>query len=341
VVSAVRQLVGLQAQIPNPPYIGMWTRLSQFERDDLTQLMETRQIIRAAMMRSTLHLMTREDHQQFRKTLQPALERALRAFFGKRGQGHDIDALCAAADLFMAEEARSTGELRECLLKIAPDADGDALAYVVRTHLPMVQVPPGGTWGAGSRASYVTAAAYFGEAPSATRDLRTLLHRYLAAFGPASIMDFQAWSGFVRLDKELAPLKDELVLYYTEDSRELLDLPDAPLPDANTPAPVRFIPEYDNLLISHADRTRIIAAEDYPKVFLSAGRVLGTILVDGFVNGTWKIKKQKKMAVLEITPFTSLTSDDENALMTEGLQLLQFVEDSASAYEVLFMRDSP
>jgi hypothetical protein len=154
-------------------------------------------------------------------------------------------------------------------------------------------------------------------------------------------MDFQAWSGFVRLDKELAPLKDELVLYYTEDSRELLDLPDAPLPDANTPAPVRFIPEYDNLLISHADRTRIIAAEDYPKVFLSAGRVLGTILVDGFVNGTWKIKKQKKMAVLEITPFTSLTSDDENALMTEGLQLLQFVEDSASAYEVLFMRDSP
>ncbi|NDJ53343.1 MAG: winged helix DNA-binding domain-containing protein, partial [Chloroflexi bacterium] len=209
VVEAIRHLVGLQAQIPDPPYIGLWTRLDSFQRDDLTRLMEQRQVVRVAMMRSTLQVMLAEDHQTFRMTLQPALTRALRAFYGKRAEGLDIERLIAVARPFLDEAPRSTGELRQRLLELEPDRDGPALAYAVRNFLPLVQVPPGGTWGTGTRASYATAESYLGPL-NPEPDLRGLLHRYLAAFGPATIMDFQAWSGMVSLKKQIEALKAEL-----------------------------------------------------------------------------------------------------------------------------------
>lgn len=335
IVEAVERLVGLQAQIPNPPYIGLWSRLDNVARADLTQLMEERKIVRAAMMRSTLHLVTADDHQRFRPVIQPALERALSSFFGKRRKGMDVEKLVSAARPFLQEGYRSTGDLRACLLEVEPEADADAMAYLIRTHLPLVQVPPGGTWGSGSMATYAMAEVWLGEFDE-TADVQALFLRYLAANGPASVMDFQTWTGMTKLKDDIEALRPQLVTYRTEDGKELFDLPDMTIPPEDTPVPVRFIPEYDNLLIAHADRTRIIAEEHRKKVFLSAGRVASTILVDGFVAGTWKIASKKGTVTLNISPFQPLSSSIKDDLIAEGEALCRFVADDADEISVQF-----
>ena len=333
VPEAVERLAGLQAQVPNPPYIGLWSRLRDFNREDLTRLMEEREIVRAVMMRSTLHLVTAEDHNRFRQTIQPALTRALGAFFGKRAKELDVEKLVEAARPFIEEKPRSTGELRSLLSEVEPGEDPDAMAYAVWTYLPLVQVPPAGTWGSGSRAAYTAAESWLGA--ERTEDLRELLFRYLAAFGPATVMDFQTWSGMTGLKKMVEEFKGDLRAFRDEEDKELLDLPNAPLPPPETPTPVRFVPEYDNLILSHSDRRRVIADEHRKKVFLSAARVRATILVNGFVRGTWKIEKSKGTAKLLIEPFEPLSEQIQEDLREEGERLLQFVVDDPDAYEVL------
>jgi hypothetical protein len=328
--------LGLQAQIPNPPYIGLWTRLAHFQRDDLTRLMQEKQIVRAAFMRSTLHLMTAPDHQQFRQTIQPALVKALSAFFGKKSKGLDAEKLVAVALSFLEEAPRTTGDLRACLLEAEPNADGDALAYLVKAYLPIVQIPPGGTWGSGSQGAYTLADVYL-DIPAEGDNLRTLFFRYLAAFGPASIMDFQAWAGMTKLQPLLEPYLADLMQYRDEQGKILFDLPNMPLPAADTPAPVRFVPEYDNLVLAHADRTRIIADADRPRVFLSAARVMGTILVDGFVSGTWKTQLTKGNLTLTIEPFQPLPPETRAELDTEAESLMHFIEPAGKTYEVVFV----
>lgn len=292
-------------------------------------------MVRAALMRSTLHLMTANDHQRFRMPLQPALDRALRSFFGKRARELDIVQLVAIAKPFIEAEPRSTGDIRGQLKEAYPDADGDAMAYAVRNNLPLIQVAPGGAWGSGSRATYTTAESVLGPIDDPA-DLRTMMLRYLAAFGPASIMDFQAWVGITKLKHEVAAFQDELTHYQDEDGKDLFDHPDLLLIPAETDAPVRFLPEYDNLLVSHADRRRIIADDDRQYVFLSAARVMATIVVDGFVSGIWKTERNGDTATLIIEPFRPLSPDVRDALMTEGDALIRFIEDNASDYAVRF-----
>ena len=336
VLQAIKRLIGLQSQIPNPPYIGLWSRLHGFRREDLTSLITNRQIVRAAMLRSTLHLVAAGDYQQFRPALQPALVRALNSFFGKPAQGIDVARLVAAARAMLDAAPRTNGELGSILQELEPDRRADALAYIVRTYLPLVQVPPAGTWGIGT-ATYVAAEAWLGSPVTSEDTLPALFLRYLAAFGPASVMDFQTWTGMPKLKDAIEPLRPTLRTYRSEDNRELFDLPDALLPPANTVVPPRFLPEYDNLLIAHADRTRIIADADRSKVFLSAARVQATVLLDGFVRGTWRIKRDKKAATLVIEPFDRLDADDTAALADEGARLLRFIEDKADSHTVEFV----
>lgn len=326
IVAAVEQLVGLQAQIPNPPYIGLWTRLRTFSRGELTTLMEQRHIVRAAFWRSTLHLISAADHQRFRPLVEPALIKALSAFFGDRARSIDPEPLLAAARAALGEAPLSMGELGKRLVAVLPDRDADALNYFVRTYLPLVQIPPGGTWGSGSLARYTLAADWL---PNGTEPvgLTALFRRYLAAFGPASIMDFQTWTGLTRLNTVERELSADLIVYQDEAGKPLYDLPGAPLIDADAPAPVRFIPEYDNLLIGHASRARILPEAYRTRVFLSAARVLNTILVDGFVAGTWRIESKKGAATLRIEPFADLTAADRDVLAAEGERLVRFVVD--------------
>lgn len=334
---ATQALVGLQAQVVNPPYIGLWTRLKAFQRADLVNLIDQRKIVRAAFFRSTLHLVTDTDYLQFWRSVQPALVRGFRSFHGTRIKGLDVDQLVATATPFYAAQPTTPAEQRQYLTTLAPDRDANSLEYGVRSYLPLVQMPPGGFWGKGGSIRYVMADQYFGRAPVESDDPRPLILRYLAAFGPASVMDVQAWSGLTKLKAVMERLRPELVIYQDENGVELFDLPDAPLPPADTPAPVRFMPEYDNLVLSHADRNRVLPDVHRSKVLLSAGRVRSTLLVDGFVRGAWKIEATKKSATLLIEPFEPLSATVQSELADEGERLLRWVGDGAASFEVRFL----
>jgi len=341
VSDAVQRLAGLQAQVPGPPYVGLWTRLRDFRREYLTRLVEQRLVVRATLMRATLHLMTAEDYARLRPAIQPALTRAMESAAGKRLEGLDIDRLARTAHAYFEEEPRTFAELRPWLAGIQPDRDLSALAYAVRTHLPLVQVPSGGRWGYPGNAPFTTAESWLGRPLSGPGDPRELIRRYLAAFGPATVADVQKWSGLSRLKEFVDQMKPELRSYRDEGGKELLDLPDAPLPPADTPAPVRFVPDYDNLILAHAGRRRMISDEYRSRIFLSAARVRATFLVDGFVQGVWKIEKNKGTATLVIEPFITLSKKDSDALVEEGERLVRFVEDGAKRHEVRFAEQTP
>jgi hypothetical protein len=334
VLDAVERVVGLQSQIPNPPFIGLWTRIANFQKSDLTRLMDERQIVRCALFRSTLHLITQADHHRFHKVIEPALIKGLRSFHGRNIEGLDIPPLIEAIIPFLDEAPRSMGEIGKFLQKIEPNREPEVLNYVIRTYLPLVQIPPAGTWGVGSKASYVTAKSWLGTGQSA--DVGALFLRYLAGYGPASVSDFQTWTGMTKLSEAVEALKPRLRVFVDDRGKELYDLPDMPYPAPEMPLPVRFIPEYDNLLIAHADRTRILPEEHRKKVLLTAGRVLSTILVDGFVAGVWKIEINKRQAKLVITPFVTLSIDQQGALIAEGERLTRFVADSAEVITIEF-----
>ncbi len=333
-LAAIESLIALQSQIPNPPYVGLWTRLERFAKRDLTSLLESRQVARAPWIRSTLHLVSAADHQRFQAVIQPALARGLRSFFGARAKDLDIDRLIAIAKPFLEAETPAIGALRDKLQAHLPDQDKQAMAYAVRSFLPLAQVPPSGTWGVGTRATYTTAESWLGSPDPL--DLAALFRRYLTAFGPASVIDFQTWSGMTRLKPQLATALKDLVMYQDGNGQTLYDLPNLPLAQADAPAPIRFLPEYDNILIAHKDRRRILPEAQRKKVFVSAGRVLGSVLVDGFVSGIWKVRRDKPHARLLVSLFEPQAADALAAIEAEGLSLLRFIEDDADHYHIDF-----
>ena len=331
-VTAIERLFALQSQIPNPPYIGLWSRLQAFDRQDLTRLLETREIARAPWIRSTLHLISASDHQRFQAVIQPALARGLRAFFGKRAKDLDVERLCDIARPFLEHEEPTIGALRAHLQEHEPSHDAEAMAYAVRSYLPLVQVPPSGAWGAGTRATYTTAAYWLGEARPL--DLTALFRRYLSAFGPASVMDFQTWSGMTGLKSQLAADMRNLVRYRSESGETLYDLPGLPIGKGEDATPLRFLPEYDNILIAHKDRRRILPETHRKKVFASAGRVLSTVLIDGFVAGIWKARKTKVAANLRVSLFERQSTAVHKQIQDEGQRLIRFIEDGAQDCQV-------
>lgn len=333
-LAAIEALVALQSQIPNPPYIGLWTRLHHFEKGDLTALLESRQAVRAPWIRSTLHLVSAADHQRFQALIQPALARGLRSFFGARAKDLDIDRLIEIAKPYLDAETPAIGALRDKLQEHEPQRDKQAMAYAVRSYLPLVQIPPSGAWGVGTRAIYTTAESWLG-APE-TSDLAALFRRYLAAFGPASVMDFQTWAGMTSLKSQLAPVLEQLVEYRNEDGKALYDLPALPIAAADTPAPIRFLPEYDNILIAYKDRQRILPEAHRKKVFVSAGRVLGSVLIDGFVSAIWKVRRDRSKARLLVSLFQQQTYDVLSVIEAEGNALLRFIEDDAEDHRLEF-----
>jgi hypothetical protein len=335
VTSAIERLVGLQAQLASAPYVGLWTRLRDFRREDLADQIENRKVVKATMMRATLHLCTAEDYLRFRTALQPLLIGAASAIARRRGQDFDLDKVLNAARKFIGEKPRTFAEISEMVTKLMPDADVGAMRYSVRTQIPLVQVPITTGWSYSNKPEFTLAESWIGHPVSPEDNLRELVLRYLAAFGPASVTDAQTWLG-LKLKEMFEKLKPELQTYRGEGRLELFDLPGVQLPAEDVPAPVRFLPEYDNLLLSHSNRTRVIADEYRSKVYLPGLRVAATILVDGFVRGAWKIEKTKTSATLLIEPFDKLTKRDLAALIEEGERLVRFVESKAKSFEVRF-----
>jgi hypothetical protein len=335
-LEAIERLAGMQAQAPNAPYVGLWSRLEGFRHEELAALITGRQAVRIAVMRGTVHLVSAADCLTMRPLTQPVFDRELRANanWGAGLKGMDLDALAAAGRALVEERPRTMAQVREHLHQRWPDRDAASLAYGIRNLLPLVQVPPRGVWGEGGLPTLTTVESWLGRPLNRRPSAGALLERYLAAFGPASVMDMQAWSGLTRLREVVERLRPRLRSFRDEQGTELFDLPRAPRPVADTPAPTRLLPEYDNVLVAYADRSRIVADEQRSRLIGDNGQIGGTFLLDGFIAGTWKLRKERAAAVLAIAPFTRLSGKEAASLLAEGKALLEFAAAEARSRDV-------
>ena len=329
-------LTGLQAQMPNPPYLGLWTRLKHFQKTDLTSLMENRKVVRAALMRSTLHLVTAEDYLRLRPIIQPVLARQLQGNYGKKLAGlHPVVVADAAREILQAQPLNNQ-DLGLRLKEIWPDLDSLALAQTARNVEGLIHVPPAGTWGYHKSALLSPAKIYLAGETAAELTPGDLLLRYLRAFGPASLKDMSVWSGITSLRSAFQEVRPALQEHRDEQGRALFDLADAVLPHPETPILPRFLPEFDNLLLSHFDRSRIMAPAVKDQVFTRNGIIRATVLIDGFVQGLWKVEHTQKGAVLNIQLFQPISGHEKDLLVKEGLKLLAFVTDGGTEHQVEF-----
>lgn len=327
----IEHLIGMQAQVPTSPYVGLWTRLQGFQPNELSQLISKRHAVRLGMMRNTIHLVTARDCLELRPLFQPVLERSLRASpFGRNLVGMDRNSLIRKATSLMKEKPRTLAELGVLLHQRWPDRDATSLAYAIRHLVPVVQVPPRGVWGKSAQATCTTAELWLGRALKRQPSMEDLILRYLAAFGPATVADISAWSGLTALRSVLERLRPKLRMFQDERGRELFDVPEGPLADPDTSAPPRFLPEYDNVLLAHADRTRVVADEHRLVSFT------GAVLVDGFVGATWKIKREREAATLLVERLKPLRKADRTAVAEEGTRLLSFAAADAATQDIQF-----
>jgi hypothetical protein len=325
--AAIERLVGMQAQAPNLPYVGLWARLQGFRTEELSELMQSRRAVRTSLMRNTIHLVTTEDARSLKPIFQPLHERG---FFRGSPWGRDLktmnpDALLEAGREIMGERPLTIAELARLLAPRFPDHDAQSLAYGVRYMLPMVFATPRGIWGASGPVTLTTVEAWLGRSASPAIAPEDLVLRYLGAFGPASVADMRAWSGLA-MRPAFEKLRSRLSTFRDEHGIELFDLPKSPRPAAETLVPIRFLPDYDNILLAHADRTRIMAPGQHLGLFSSNGIMKGSVLVDGFVRAGWKPVKEKTGTALVITPFDEpIRRQDAASIRAEGLRLLAFL----------------
>lgn len=335
VEEAVRHLVGLQAQNTKPPYYALAARLGGFRPEELSGLMESRAVARIVSLRSTVHTHTARDAVGLRRLVQAgAVERELRGF--RKGLvGVDLDRLVAVATAYVEERARTVKELRERLLREWPDADPLALTVAARCLLPMVQATPRGLWRRSGQVALTTTREWFGGDDEEAAGIDETVLRYLGAFGPASVKDMQTWCGLTRLRPAFERLRPRLLVLRDEQGTELFDLPDAPRPDADTPAPPRLLPEYDNLLLSHADRTRIVPAELKGRTW-TGNQPHRAFLLDGLLAGLWFLEETRGRTTLTVESFARLTRADRAALTDEAERILRLTVPEGDAYDLVF-----
>jgi len=324
-LDAIEHLVGMQAQAPFAPYYGLWSRLDGFTGEELSGVLTSRKAARIVLMRGTIHLVTAKDCHRLRPLVQPALDRMLRtnATDGKPLAAADVAAVVGAAKRLLDAEALTPGEIGARLAQQWPDTPRPALAEAARSLLPLVQVPPRALWQRSGQVRLTTATAWLGKPRGKPMTIDELVLRYLATFGPASAADVQTWSGLPRLGEVIERLQPRLVRLKNERGQALYDLPDALRPDAETPAPVRLIAPFDNILLSHAERTRIISEEHRKRLFSAKNGVLpGTLLVDGFVAGTWELVGKGEATSLRVRAYAGLDDDVLKQITSEGNRLL-------------------
>jgi hypothetical protein len=314
---AVERLCALQAQYSPSPYLALWTRLDGFEREHLTRALERRQVVKATLFRLTLHLFSARDYLAF-AGFWIAAQRML---FGSDLPRPTIEVLARQVD----EAARNGRVTHNELYDLVRPTFGERL-WRVRALAPLVHVPPSGTWRYHGRAELLHAERWLGRPTGDARAGSELLaRRYLAAFGPATRDDLLRFAALRVRDVEpgLDALEPRLRRFRDERGRVLLDLAGAPRPAADTPAPVRFLPKWDALLLSHDDRTRVLPREYRDTVIRKNGDVLPTVLVDGHVAGVWREEKGR----VAVEPFAPLPHAVRRELEDEARRLERFLGD--------------
>jgi hypothetical protein len=342
--AAIEHLVGMQAQNPFDPYTALWSRLEGFQAAELATLLEDRRVVRAtSMMRTTIHLMTADDWLALRPVLQVVSDRgfATGSPFGKALKGVNIDAVVAAGRELLDEKPRSGNAIGKLLQERWPERDASSLGYAVRYLVPLVQVTPRGVWGRSGQAVLATPETWLGQSVGADTAPDEMILRYLAAFGPASVMDVQAWCWLTRLGPVVETLRSRLRTFRDEFGRELFDVPDGPLPDPDTPAPVRFLPTYDNIYLSHKDRSRVlpdmtgwlVTPNQFDTIF--AG---GSFSLDGYLAGGWKVERDKKAdrATIVLVPARRLSAVEEADAADEAAGLIAFLASDAGSRDVRY-----
>lgn len=330
----IAHLVGLQAQEPPDPYIGLWSRLTDFDTGELETLITEREVVRLVVQRGTVHAVTADDCLTLRPLAQPILTQQLRNHRDYRGRfdGVDLDEVMAVARVVLSEQPRSTRQLRGALGERFPEHHAGALAFACRNLLPFVQVPPRGLWATPGEVVGTTAEAWIGRPLESVPSVDDVMVRYVAAFGPATVQDAATWSRYTGLREVFERIRPRLRTFHDTDGREYFDVPDGPRPDPDTPAPVRLLPQYDNVLLSHADRSRFAGGEDYGGLWLGATGFLGNLLVDGLLVGTWRfdqptraVQRGTKPGVLTVTTIRALTRQDASAVEAEARRFVAFV----------------
>ena len=318
-VAAIERLAGMQAQWPPSPYVGLWSRLVDFRRETLEQAVLSGEVVKPTVMRGTLHLVTARDYPVFWTAL-----RDMPTWYDETHLEHALEAQEGARKL--AEQEPLTHKEGLAYLERehghADDQTRRRIFHAVRRRAHLLHVPESALWKGRPLAVFH---AHPEPEPVDVLAARTeLVRRYLAAFGPSTRADIADWSGLRVADfapalEQMGPLRR----FEDENGRELLDVPRAPLPPADTPAPVRFLPKWDNTLLAHADRRRVLPEELRKAVIAKNGDVTQTFLVDGLVAGSWSADKRGKVAIAPFAPLPRVARrevEDEAARLEAWLR---------------------
>jgi hypothetical protein len=342
IVAAIERLAALQAQWPPSPYIALWSRLKDFRREKLWSAIERHEVIRARLMRGTLHLVSAGDFYAYAVATQDLQRGAWNRL--QVGRGVDPKKVAALAIAF-AREPRPKEEVLEHIQERIGGTLGGPFRWLVwrfvSAHADLVTAPPGGHWEYGGTAAPYVAARHWiarGERPSEEDALETLVRRCLAAFGPATLADVAKFAGQVppRVRPTLERIAPKLRTFSDEQGRLLYDLPRAPRPGGDVIAPVRFLPRYDELLIAYQHRDRVIAPAHRRAVYTKNAIVEAVVMVDGFAAGTWSLVRAKKEAMLWVSPFVRLSRRDRAPVEAEAQELLSFLAPDATTTGVRF-----
>lgn len=326
----LERLVGMQNQVPLDPYLALWSRVRGFDPGPLGALVEEREVVRMPLMRGTVHMATARDALTLRALVEPVIARMFKGSpFSKQIAGVDHGELRAATRELVEAEPRTRAELGRLLAERHPGIDASPLGYAATYLEPMVQVPPRGVWGKTGQARWTTASSWLGEPVPSSASRAELVRRYLAAFGPASVRDIQNWSGLTRLREVFDELRGELRVFRDESGTELFDVPGAPLPDPDTPAPPRVLPNYDNVLLGHHDRSRIVPSAPASPMLPGHEGDRGSVLVGGYFAGMWKRERAGRDVTMRIELGWPLAKREERALRQEAERALAFVEPKA------------
>jgi Winged helix DNA-binding domain len=335
VADAIEHLVALQAQVPRDPYVALWSRVDRFRPEELSDLIADRRAVRMGLLRATLHLVTDRDALRLRPVIDPAIRRAYRTGspFPRRLEGLDESEVVAFAAKLFGERPRTRSELGPLLAERWPERDASALAYAASFLLPLVQVTPRGLWRRSGPSAFTTVGSWLGTTPDGDGEPDEVIMRYLAAFGPSTVADAQAWSGLSGLRPALERLRPRLRTFRDERGRELFDVPKAPLPDPDVPAAPRFLPEYDNAFLAHADRARIVSESHRKRMFVVGW---GQLLVDGFIAARWRADPNREGALV-VQPYRRLSGLERSEIADEAVRLLAFLDGVEAGDDVRFL----